>query len=122
MANKSTNEDSKKKDIIELIRLRMLQPEYLDSILNIWVQQGITLSGKCADIEKVFVSVKERVLMDSFIEQFIVPFDEIFSHEEIKQLIACYTATSMKKFSTNQEMLVNSIYEAYRQVIQEVIA
>lgn len=122
MTNKLTNEDSKKKDIIKLIRLRMLQPEYLDSILNIWVQQGITLSGKCADIERVVVSVKERVLMDSFIEQFIVPFDEIFSHEEIKQLIACYAAASMKKFSTNQEMLVNSIYEAYRQVIQEIIA
>jgi len=122
MTNKSTTEDAKKKDIIELIRLRMLQPDTLDSILNIWVQQGISVSGKCADLEKVIASVKERVLMDSFIEQFTAPFNEIFSHEEIKQLITCYTADSMKKFSKNQEMLVNSIYEAYRQVIQEVIA
>ena len=120
--NKSVTEDSKKKDIIELIRLRMLQPEYLDSILNIWVQQGIAISGKYADIEKVVVSVKQRILMDSFIEQFIGPFDEIFSHEEIKQLIACYKATSMKKFLTNQEMLVDPIYKTYRQIIQEFIA
>ena len=119
---KPITEDSKKKDIIEFIRLRMLQPEYLDSILNIWVQQGIAVSGKCADIEKVVACVKQRVLMDSFVEQFIAPFDEIFSHEEIKQLIACYTATSMKKFLTNQETLVNSIYKTYRQIIQEVIA
>ena len=119
MTNK---EEAKKKDIIEFIRLRMLQPENLDSILNLWIQQGLAVSGKSVDIKEVSASVRKRILENAFIEQFVAPFQESFSQEEIQQLITFYQADSMKKFLKNHGNLVDSIYEAYREVIREVTA
>lgn len=122
MTNKPTNEDSKRKDIIEFIRLALLQPEYLEPASSIWIQQSIIASGKNTDVKEINTSVQERTLDDAFIEQFTSSFDEIFSHEEIRELISFYQSKAMKKNLKDGAKLFNPMYEAYKLVIQEVIA
>lgn len=122
MVNKSTTEDSKKKDIIEFIRLALLRPEYLEPASSIWIQQSIIASGKNTDAKEINASVQKRTLDEAFIEQFTPSFDEIFSHEEIRELISFYQSKAMKKNLKDAEKLFNPMYEAYKLVIQEVLA
>jgi hypothetical protein len=119
MTNK---EEAKKKDIIEFIRLALLQPEYLGPASSIWVEQAIAASGKDMDTEEINASVQERTLDDGFIKRFTSSFDEIFSHEEIKELISFYQSESMKKNVKEGPKLFSPMYDAYRLVVQEVLA
>lgn len=109
----------KKRDIVELIRVSSMQPEQLDPTLPMLVRHAV--SGEVNPGEAVAL-VKKRILSDAFIEKFLEPFDEILSHEEIKQLISFYKSEAMRKFSKNGQKLFNPIYEAYRHLIQEVVA
>jgi hypothetical protein len=111
----------KRRDIIDLIRLSSMQPEQLDPTLPMLVEHALIANGTKRDPAEILGVLKRRILSDEFIEKFLQPFEEIFSHEEVRQLIAVYKSEAMRKFSKNGQRLFNPIYDAYRYIVQEAI-
>jgi hypothetical protein len=120
---------AKKKDIEELIWLITLQNEQLEPNISMFVQQTLSYLGRNTNIQKVMSKVTQRIRND--IERLLVPFDEIFTHDEImllisfyrevKRLIWFFESDAMKKFSKNGRRLFDPIYESFRLSLAEGI-
>ena len=120
---------AKKRDMAELIRLIALQPEQLEPNVSMFVQQTIANSGKKANSDELLSIVNQHIRKK--IEKLLVPFDELFTHDEImllisfykeiRRLISFYQSEAMKKFSKNGRKLFDPIYEAYRQAVMEIL-
>ena len=124
MASRTVREKAKKRDMAELIRLITMQPEQLEPNVSMFVKQTIT-HRKGIDIQDV---VNQRIRKD--IEKLLMPFDELFTHDEImllisfykeiKMLVSFYQSEAMKKFSKNGRKLFDPIYKTYQEVIQNL--
>lgn len=114
--------NAKEKDILELIRVAALQPEQIDALIPSVVQQLIAAAdNKEADIEKIIPAAKECILSDLFLKKFTSPFDEIFSHDEIKTLISFYNSDVMRKFFKTYLKTCFPIYPAFNAVVAELL-
>ena len=81
-------DSAKRKDAMELIRLTTLQPEGLDVLLPSAVAFAIANApGAKISEEEAARLAREVILSDAFLEKFTPPFEEIFSHEEIRDLM-----------------------------------
>ncbi len=112
-------QDLKRKDVLELIRVTTLQPEQLDVMVPAMVYQSIGTSG--VNPEEVVQEAKKLVLSDSFIGRFAAPFEERFSHEEIKLLVGFYKSDVMRKFFKSYAELLAPVYPAFSEVVQGII-
>jgi len=121
-------EKAKKRDLAELIRLIALQPEQIEPNVSMFVQQ--TIANKCRSNPQDVMSIVNQHIRKE-IEKLLVPFDEIFTHDEvmllisfykeIRRLISFYQSEAMKKFSKNGRKLFDPIYEAYRQALVQAL-
>ncbi len=128
MASPSKKDRAKKKDIAELIRLMTAQRELLEPNITMFVQQTI-LTANQRGIDEVASLVTERIQNES--ERLLIPFDEVFTHDEImllisfykqiKMLIGFYKSEAMKKFLRNGRKLFDPIYDTYREVIEDLL-
>ncbi len=123
-----TMQKAKKKDIEVLIRL-ITQYEQLEPNISMFIQQTLVLSDKNTTVQKVMCKITQRIRSD--IERLLVPFDEIFTHDEImllisfyreiKRLVSFFESEAMKKFSKNGRRLFDPIYETFRLMLTEGI-
>lgn len=120
-SEQKVSKNTKKNDIIAFIRASILQPEQLEGMIPTFVKRGIASCGKHADIEEVINAVRERILSDAFIEKLILPFESVFSQEELQLLTTFYQSEAMKKCFKHYGKFSTPIFIAFREVIQEVL-
>jgi hypothetical protein len=126
---KLITEKAKKRDLTELLRLIALQPEQLEPSVTMFVQKTISNYEINANPQDVMSGINQYIRKN--LEKLLVPFDEIFSHDEImilisfykeiRRLTCFYRSEAMKKFSKNGRRLFDPIYEAYHQGIVEAL-
>ncbi len=115
-------DSAKRKDAMELIRLTTLQPEGLDVLLPSAVAFAIANApGAKISEEEAARLAREVILSDAFLEKFTPPFEEIFSHEEIRDLIAMYRSDVMGKFYRNYGKTCYPILPSITAVVQEIV-
>lgn len=116
------NNEAKKKDILELIRVSTLQPEQVDVMVPALVQQSLMSKKSDGNAQEIIAIAKQRALSDAFLEKLAAPFDETFSHEEIKKLIGFYKSEEMRKFFKTYTKTSAPVYPALNLLIEEVVS
>jgi hypothetical protein len=120
MINES--EPSKKQLAIELIRLTLMHEEQLDTMLHMLIHQYAAIYGtKNIREEDVATYIKNHVVTDEFLSGVTKPYEETFSEEELKELLAYYRSDVVKKFFKHGKELIMPLQEAYGKITKEAI-
>jgi len=111
----------KKSDILELIRCSAVTEEVVDLIIPQLADCFVAESGKELQAEEVATEAKREILSDRYLEQFAAPFDELFSHDEIKTLLEYYKSDVMKRFFKNSMKTNAPIFASISEVVYRII-
>ncbi len=94
---------SRTKAIGEFIRAAYMQPEQLDTMVEVFSKQAALLGKKFKSPEGLDVA-KKTVRSDEFIKQFAPSFDEL-SIEELNSLASFFNSDMMKRYNkANSEL------------------
>ena len=113
-----TNND---KQVIELFRLSMIKPNRVEEIIQFISEHEIENGGKEANLEEVVSKIKEQVLGDSFIQNFVSQYEN-FSPEELHFLIDVYKSEAMGKLQELNIKLSAGLFGGIQQTIQETVS
>ncbi len=111
-------EENKTKDILRFIRVAILRPEQMNALLPQITQSLISGTEHAANADKIKAAAHEQILSDQHLEQFIPLVEQLFTHDEIKRLIAFYEDDAVEKYFKNGALLGPSIYSSFAKVIQ----
>lgn len=112
--------ENMKQEIIELVRATHFQPEQIEAFPGM-VQVYMNTYNKSGDAKIVAQQVIQKVTSNSFLDPFVDHFQKIFSLDEIRYLLEVYRSEPMRKYFQNGSNLFVPIYQAYRQLIDEIV-
>jgi|GEM_PF-5852543 len=121
MLSKTEDLTSKKNDIFEFIRVALLRPEQIDVILPHIIQSSMSSHKSNLTAGEVQEKVKNHILSDQYLEQFVPTIEQIFSHEEINKLIQFYKDPSVEKYFKNGVTLGPAIYSSFGKAVQSIL-
>ena len=109
--------EHKESRVTELIRTALLNPDDLDFIIHEVVENSTNQNGnEIIGAEELAVSIRNFVLSESFLKEFL-PYFEEFSNEEIDQLLDFYKSETMEKFNRKSRIcnkkLFNRIFSMF---------
>jgi len=112
---------SKVQDIMELICISSLHPDQIDPMLTQSVQMAISTTKSNKNADQIVSEVKKKMLNTDFLKKLAQPFDKIFTHEEIKVLIAYYKSDALKKMYKTATETILPIYTAVQDLVSDII-
>jgi thioredoxin 1 len=113
--------DTKMQDIMELVRLSILQQDQMDAMLPSLAQQAVTSAKNNMDVKKIIADAKEKLLSEAYLKKFAEPFDKIFTHDEVQLLLIFYKTDAVKKlFKTGTETF-SPVYTAMQEIITDIV-
>lgn len=115
-------DNSKKEDIIELIRWYALHPSREDSLLPGFVELVLHNAGSSKDPKSTTDIVWEKISCDEFLAEFVPAFDQLFTEEEIKYLLAFYQSDVMHKLRTKGKHLFDHVFAKFARAVEAQIA
>jgi hypothetical protein len=111
-------DSSKKEDIIELIRWYALHPSREESLLPGFIELVMHNAGSSKDPLRLTDIVWEKISCDDFLSQFVTAFDQLFSEEEIKYLLAFYKSDVMHKLRTKGKHLFDHVFAGFARAVE----
>ena len=114
--------DSKKNDILDFIRVAVLRPEQINSVLPYLIESMVGDRKEEFDLKEVKQRAIDQILSDAHLEPFVGVIDRLFSQDEIKRLIEFYNDPSIKKYFENGALIGPPIYGSFQQVVSGIFA
>lgn len=111
-------DDSKRKDIHELIRKAMLKVDQIRAILLQFMQT--IESSHQVTIEILEKRALNYLYGDEFLEKYAEPIDQLFSHEEIKKLVSYYSDRAIEKHFEKSPILAQKVYPELGKLISQM--
>lgn len=115
-------DQSKRRDILELIRLTSVQPEILQYLIPNIVNHTLTSLEKDAKPDEVAQLMINRILSDEFLEPYTTLYEESLTACEVKKLVDFFRSEESKKFNRLAPQVGGPIIAAFNQVARDILA